>query len=74
MLVADPATGEFQRFLVGPRESEITGITWSADRKALLVGIQHPGESGNGHFPDGGNTTPRSAVIAITRNDGRMIG
>ena len=74
MLVADPATGKFQRFLVGPRECEITGFAWSTDREALFIGIQHPGERGNSHFPDGGNTTPRSAVVAITRNDGRNIG
>jgi uncharacterized protein len=33
-----------KRFLVGPKGSEITGLTESADGKTLLVNIQHPGE------------------------------
>ena len=74
MLAADPETGEIRRFLVGPKECEVTGITWSPDRKTLFVGIQHPGEEGNSHFPAGGDTAPRSAVVAITRNDGGLIG
>ncbi len=74
MLVGDPATGEICRFLVGPRQCEVTGITWSADRKTMFVGIQHPGERGDSRFPDGGGTAPRSAVIAITRDDGGLIG
>ena len=74
MLVGDPATGEIRRFLVGPRECEVTGITWSADRKTMFIGIQHPGEKGDSHFPEGGEATPRSAVVAITRDDGGSIG
>ena len=74
MLLGDPATGEIRRFLVGPRQCEVTGITWSADRKTLFVGIQHPGEKGDSHFPEGGDAAPRSAVVAITRDDGGPIG
>ena len=74
MLVGDPETGEIHRFLVGPRECEVTGITWSTDRRTLFVGIQHPGEKGDSHFPDGGETVPRSCVVAITRDDGGPIG
>ncbi len=74
MLVGDTETGEIRRFLVGPKECEVTGITWSADKKTLFVGIQHPGEKGDSHFPDGGDTAPRSAVIAITRADGAAFG
>ena len=76
MLVADPETGEIKRFMVGPRECEVTGITWSGDKRTLFVGIQHPGEKGKGnsHFPDGGDTAPRSAVIAIRRDDNGIIG
>jgi hypothetical protein len=74
MLVGDPATGEIRRFLVGPREAEVTGITWSADRRTLFVGIQHPGEEAGSHWPDGGNSVPRSSVIAIRRNDSGLIG
>ena len=74
MLVGDPQTGEIRRFMVGPKECEVTGFAWSADRKTLFVGIQHPGEKGDSHFPDGGSTTPRSAIVAIARNDGGTIG
>jgi hypothetical protein len=34
-----------RRFLVGPKGAEVTGITETADGKALFVGIQHPGEN-----------------------------
>ncbi|HEX4880581.1 MAG TPA: PhoX family phosphatase [Limnobacter sp.] len=48
--VATPVTtragsvGTLRRLLVGPVECEITGLTESADGKALFVNIQHPGE------------------------------
>ncbi len=74
MLLADPDSGEIKRFLVGPKECEVTGITWSPDKRTVFVGIQHPGEKGNSHFPDGGATVPRSCVIAITRDDGGLMG
>ncbi len=74
MLVGDPDSGEIRRFMVGPRECEITGITWSPDRRSLFVGIQHPGEKGDSHYPDGGSSVPRSTVIAIRRDDGGLIG
>ncbi|HEX4917145.1 MAG TPA: alkaline phosphatase PhoX, partial [Limnobacter sp.] len=38
------SVGVLRRLLVGPVESEITGLTESADGKALFVNIQHPGE------------------------------
>ncbi len=74
MLAADPETGEIRRFMVGPKECEVTGITWSADTKTMFVGIQHPGEKGDSHFPGGGDSVPRSSVIAITKDDGGYIG
>ena len=74
MLVGNPATGEIKRFLVGPKECEITGICWSPDHRTLFVGIQHPGEKGDSHFPGGGDTVPRSSIVAITRDDGGPMG
>ena len=74
MLAGDPATGEIRRFLVGPNECEVTGLTWSPDRRTMFVGIQHPGEDGNSHWPEGGSSVPRSAVIAVTRDDGGLVG
>ncbi len=47
MLVADPATQEIRRFLVGPSGCEITGITWTPDQKYLFINVQHPGEYGS---------------------------
>ncbi|MCV2882850.1 PhoX family protein [Actibacterium sp. XHP0104] len=69
MLVGDPVTGEIARFLTGPNGSEVTGITWSADRRTLFVGIQHPG----GTFPDGAGL-PRSCIVAVKRKDDAVIG
>lgn len=74
MLVADPDSGEIKRFMVGPRECEVTGIAWSPDLKTVFIGIQHPGEKGDSHYPGGGQSVPRSTVIAITRDDGGLIG
>jgi secreted PhoX family phosphatase len=74
MLFGDTGTGRIDRFLVGPRECEVTGITWSTDRRTMFVGIQHPGEEGDGHFPGGGDSVPRSSIIAISRDDGGPMG
>lgn len=73
MLIADPATGEIRRFLVGPKGAEVAGLCWSPDRRTAFVGIQHPGGEG-GHWPEGGDAPPRSAIIAIRREDGGLIG
>jgi secreted PhoX family phosphatase len=41
----------------------------------MFVGIQHPGEKSKpSHFPEGGDSVPRSSVIAITKDDGGLIG
>jgi hypothetical protein len=75
MLVGEPETGEIRRFLVGPRQCEVTGLAWSPDRKTMFVGIQHPGgKSGDSHFPDGGSMAPRSSIVAVTRRDGGPVG
>jgi hypothetical protein len=76
---------KLRRFLVGPKDCEITGLAETPDGKALFVNIQHPGEDTpssvigdptayTSHWPDGGNARPRSATIVITRNDGGVIG
>ncbi len=79
------ALGEqnLRRFLVGPKECEITGVAETPDGKTLFVNIQHPGENTapnfatgafGSHWPDGNLSRPRSATIAITRDDGNDIG
>ncbi|WP_416173517.1 PhoX family protein [Cypionkella sp.] len=67
MLVGDPATGEIARFLTGPVGSEVTGMTPSSDGRTIFVGIQHPGTG----WPAEG--LPRSAIIAVWRDDGALI-
>jgi uncharacterized protein len=47
MLVGDPVTKEIRRFLVGPSGCEITGITWTPDRRTMFINVQHPGEVSN---------------------------
>ena len=74
MLQADPNTGEIRRFMVGPKECEITGLCWAPDKRTMFVGIQHPGEKGGSHFPDGDSTVPRSCIVQIRRDDGKLIG
>lgn len=69
MLVGDPHTGEIRRFLTGPNGAEVTGLCWSADRKTMFVGIQHPG----GSFPDGAGL-PRSSIVSVWRDDGALVG
>ncbi|HKX77447.1 MAG TPA: alkaline phosphatase PhoX [Novosphingobium sp.] len=74
-----------KRFLVGPVECEITGVDTTPDGRTLFVGIQHPGENGtaaapSSHWPDsqaggtvGATVRPRSAIVAITKNDGGVV-
>jgi uncharacterized protein len=89
-----PTADTLRRFLVGPKDCEITGITETPDGTTLFVNVQHPGETiaaadvadptkylshwpGNaGYQAAPGNTTsrPRSATVAITKNDGGRIG
>jgi len=70
MLAGDPATGEIRRFMTGPNGCEVTGLTWSSDRRTMFVGIQHPGAP----FPDGPDSLPRSAIVAIKRDDNALVG
>lgn len=83
--VAAPQGTRLRRFLVGPKDCEITGITETPDGSALFVNVQHPGENtpaaqiGNpaaftSHWPDGGMTRPRSATIVITKSGGGPVG
>lgn len=74
MLCADPVSKEIRRFMVGPKECEVTGITFTPDSKTMFINIQHPGEEGDSHWPDGGTSIPRSATVIITKNDGGVIG
>ena len=72
-----------RRFLVGPKECEITGIDSTPDGKTIFVNIQHPGENGSAATPSsfwpasqtgGTGARPRSATIVITKDDGGVVG
>jgi uncharacterized protein len=76
-----------RRFLVGPKECEITGIDTTPDGRSLFVNIQHPGELYGSGFPATFSSNwpasqtnasavsrPRSATIVITKNDGGVVG
>ncbi|MBA3772460.1 MAG: PhoX family phosphatase [Ramlibacter sp.] len=42
---AKPTPDTLRRFLVGPKDCEITGISETPDGKTIFVNIQHPGET-----------------------------
>jgi uncharacterized protein len=82
---AAATTATVRRFLTGPKESEITGVDTTPDGRTLFVGIQHPGENVTDPAAPTSNwpasqtgTAPgsraRSAVVAITRQDGGIVG
>lgn len=74
MLCADPVSKEIRRFFVGPKECEVTGIAFTPDSTTMFINIQHPGEDGDSHWPDGGDSLPRSSTVIITKDDGGVIG
>ena len=86
MLAYDFASGEFKRFLTGPRGCEITGAAMTPDLRSLFINIQHPGELGgdrndsdlprkNSNWPDyHPYGRPRSATVVIRKKDGGIIG
>ena len=81
MLAANPyvtdATGapELRRFLTGVPGAEVTGVVTTPDQRTMFVNIQHPGDGAASQWPhQDGITTPRSATVVITRDDGGIIG
>jgi secreted PhoX family phosphatase len=73
-----------RRFLVGPKDCEITGIAVTPDGKTMFFNVQHPGELGSiatptSAWPDSQALAtsikrPRSATVVVTRKDGLAIG
>ncbi|MFY6007754.1 PhoX family protein [Acinetobacter baumannii] len=74
-----------RRFLVGPKQCEITGIAMTPDYKAIFINVQHPGEDSPSYAkpesnwpatqkdPSNKTARPRSATVVITRKDGGII-
>ena len=86
LLMVDPATGTFRRFLTGPVGCEITGLVFTPDGRTAFLNIQHPGEIGGesndpkephkySNWPDyRADGRPRSGTVVIRRSDGGVIG
>ena len=86
MLACDVTTGQTRRFLTGPSNCEITGVTWTPDGSTMFLNVQHPGETPSersdpaepnkfSNWPDykaGGR--PRSATVVVRKKDGGVIG
>ncbi|MCK1795278.1 PhoX family phosphatase [Streptomyces sp. XM4193] len=76
--LSGPERGRVQRFLTIPAGAECCGPVVGEDH--VLVSVQHPGEMPDAtpenpasHWPDGGDSQPRAAVIAVRRKDGGPI-
>ncbi len=83
MLACDVRTGAMRRFLTGPVNAEITGVTFTPDGRTLFINIQHPGETASDRSDPAdparyskwpGGTRPRSATVVIRRKDNGIIG
>jgi secreted PhoX family phosphatase len=86
MLACDPATGETRRFLTGPTNCEVTGVTFTPDGRTMFINIQHPGETPSdrsdpadpgkfSRWPDfKPSGRPRSATVVVRKLDGGVIG
>ncbi|WP_132992648.1 PhoX family protein [Gordonia zhaorongruii] len=71
--------GETKQFLTVPRAAETCGPI--IEDKRVVVCVQHPGEEDDysadrpfSHWPDGGSSQPRPAVVAVWRDGGGSIG
>ena len=71
-------------FYAVPKDAEMCGPAFTPDNRTLFVAVQHPGEEKDSTFdnpstrwPDFDfkrNTPPRPSIVAITREDGGVIG
>lgn len=74
-----PRRGETKQFLTVPIGAETCGPIIQDNR--VVVCVQHPGETDDAswdspvsHWPDGGNSQPRPAVVAAWKSGGGRIG
>jgi uncharacterized protein len=78
--VEGPGRGLTRLFFNGPVGCEITGPCFTPDDRTLFLSVQHPGEgsklkSPSTRWPDFSDAMPpRPAVVAITKEDGGVIG
>ena len=76
---AGAGRGALRQFMSGPVDAEICGCTFTPDQQTLFLSVQHPGAGGTldgltSHWPDGGDSLPRSSVIAVRKRGGGIIG
>lgn len=69
--------GETKQFLTVPRSAETCGPIIGTDR--VIVCVQHPGEEDGysadkpySHWPDGGDSQPRPAVVSVWKTGGQI--
>lgn len=69
--------GELKCFLTVPKGAETCGPIVTDER--VLVNVQHPGEGDDAsadkpamHWPDGGNSVPRPAVVVVWPKKGKV--
>ncbi|ODC05542.1 dTDP-glucose 4,6-dehydratase [Terasakiispira papahanaumokuakeensis] len=68
---------QLKRFAVGPNGCEVTGIFTNADKTALFVNIQHPGNwpsTTDATVVTSGTVRPRASTVVIQKVDGGKIG
>lgn len=64
--------GQVIQVASAPTHAEFTGPCFSDDYKTLFLSVQHPGEYSesmsnlSSHWPNGGDSVPRSSVVCIT--------
>jgi secreted PhoX family phosphatase len=73
-----PDRGRLIQVVSAPIGAEVCGCEFTPDGKTLFLAIQHPGSGGTvdspiSHWPDGGTLPARSAVIAVSREDGQAL-
>ncbi len=86
VLACDVQTREVRRFFTGPMGCEVAGASTTLDGSTMFISVQHPGELPSGRndpaqpqryssWPDfNPNGRPRSAVVAVRRDDGGVVG
>jgi secreted PhoX family phosphatase len=75
---AGPDRGLLRQVVSGPVGCEICACEFTPDGRTMFLSIQHPGEGGSidqpvSHWPDGGDSPPRAAVVAISRDSGEPL-
>lgn len=73
-----PERGKLQQFMAAVPGAEVCGPEFTPDGKTVFLAIQHPGEGSTYDKPSTSwpekQGIPRPSVIAITKDDGGIIG